>query len=256
MTDQISKIALSRLTLGSHYDFHNRVSALIEAATAEELHVESQYASYVDALKTEKSVVNRSTTYLATAGMQEYDKVRDYFLGVINQVIDAHKNNPIAAKKLARDTVAAVMAPYRGIASHEYSRETTEIKGLVAALRRIDVVDYVELFGLTDEVDELEKANNNFEIEMTNKQKEVSRRSEQANVSTPEARAAVDAIYEDIVLTANAYAVVAPTEQITAFVSDVNALVSMYKLIIANQGKTQEETEAETDTTALQQSAE
>ena len=50
-----------------------------------------------------------------------------------------------------------------------------------------------------------------------------------------------DTLYRELVQTVNAFALVSPSTELETFAADVNALISQYKLVIANQGKSKKE---------------
>ena len=124
MTKQVKNFNKTRLPIGTLTNFHKKVLTLIGTTTAAALHVEGLEPPYTAAVETLSSIVNRPTTYVATQSRQDVDDRRDRFVGVIHQIINAHKTNPIAEKKAASNTLDALMAPYRSIARHQYAKET------------------------------------------------------------------------------------------------------------------------------------
>lgn len=237
MATQIPTFAVTNLTLGSHSKFHTSAAELMTAAGGEVLHITDQLALYVAAVETEATIVNRQTSFVATEMMKEADKKRDDMLAVINGVINAHQYTHIEAKRTAQMHLASAYDPYRNIRGHEYSRQTAEVDGLIAVLTTDEIAPHLQALGLVDEVAALSSANAQFSTELDRKVAEMTARRPEKDISTEEARAESDRLYADIVAIVNAYALIQPTEAITAFVTNLNGLVDTYRLIASNTGK-------------------
>lgn len=251
MATKINTFAVSHLTKGAHCDFHNRVNNLITAIGATELHIEALAAQYAEALATELSIVNRETAFVATASMKEADKLRDSLLSCINAVVNAHQWNPLADKKTAYTYLAALIAPYKGIRDHEYSRETSEVTGLLADLNAAEAKTHVATLGLAAEVAALEEANQAFAAEFDKKTMEAAARAPKSDISTKDARQACYALYTQITDLVNAYALIQPSDAITQFVTQLNGIVQVYDSIASQSGSSsskKEEEEEETET--------
>ena len=93
MTKQVNNFNKTRLPIGTLTNFHKKVLTLIGTTTAAALHVEGLEPPYTAAVETLSSIVNRPTTYVATQSRQDVDDRRDRFVGVIHQIINAHKTS-------------------------------------------------------------------------------------------------------------------------------------------------------------------
>ena len=230
MTKQVNNFNKTRLPIGTQTNFHKKVLTLIGTTTAAALHVEGLEPQYEAAVATLSSIVNRPTTYVATQSRQDVDDRRDRFVGVIHQIINAHKTNPIAEKQAAAATLGALMAPYRSIARHQYAKETEEINGMLAVLEANP--EETALLGLTDEVAGLKEANEAFEAVIDEKIAEEQARQAVSDTDSKEATSAANNLYDQIVLTVNAYAIVSPTDEIEGFIDQLNATVAVYAAMI------------------------
>lgn len=230
MAKQIKNFNKTQLLLGTQTNFHKKVLTLIGTTTAAALHVEGLEPQYAAAVETLSSIVNRPTTYVATQSRQDVDDRRDRFVGVIHQIINAHKTNPIAEKQAAAATLGALMAPYRSIARHQYAKETEEINGMLAVLEANP--EETALLGLTDEVAGLKEANEAFEAALDEKIAEEQARQAVSDIDSREATRAANDLYDQIVLTVNAYAIVSPTDEIEGFIDQLNATVAVYAAMI------------------------
>lgn len=241
MTQQINSIALTSLTLPLHNDFHNQVNNLIVAIGAEALHIEEQAAQYAALVVQENSIVKRQTSYVSTTQLKEADQKRDHALGVVMNIIVAHRTNTIEAKRTAALALDAMVAPYKGIGSHEYRTESREVAGLIAVLGTTAAKMHVATLALTQELSALEEANTAFDIVMSSKQMEEAARSPQTTLSTDQLRAQLDQAYAAIVQIVNAYAVIQSSTQIENFITQVNALVTLVKRSAAKPAAKEEE---------------
>lgn len=230
MTKQVNNFNKTRLPIGTLTNFHKKVLTLIGTTTAAALHVEGLEPPYTAAVETLSSIVNRPTTYVATQSRQDVDDRRDRFVGVIHQIINAHKTNPIAEKQAAAATLGALMAPYRSIARHQYAKETEEINGMLAVLEANP--EETALLGLTDEMAGLKEANEAFEAVIDEKIAEEQARQAVSDIDSKEATSAANNLYDQIVLTVNAYAIVSPTDEIEGFIDQLNATVAVYAAMI------------------------
>ena len=246
MAAQIPTLPLSTLTLGAHCNFHTQVVSLGEAMDPEALHITEIFASYRDAVRNESRIVNRQTAFVATDIMKQADKVRDDMLAVFNAVLNGHQYTHIEAKKAAYNALKAVFAPYRGIRSHEFSRQTAELDGLLTELQKPENAAHVTTLALTQEVEELTVANATFSIEMQKKTMEMAERVPEKDVDTEAARAECDRLYTEMVAIVNAYALIQPSEAINNFVTQLTGIVETFRLIAANTGKSQKKEDAGT----------
>lgn len=228
MVKQIKTFGISRLTIGATSDFHNKVNSLITAVTPSVLHIIEQADAYTAAVTLLSTIVNRSTSFVATAGMKDKDKARDNFVGLISNVVRAHKTNPIAEKHAAAIRLDAELAPYRGIGEHEYSKQTSEVKGMLTLLALEENAAAIELLGLKNEVKGLADANKAFEDEFISKAAEATGRQMQTGLSSKEIVAKTNDMYAQIVQIVNAYAIVQSSDEIEKFIDDLNGFVTVY----------------------------
>lgn len=240
MATQVPIFPGSQLTLGAHCNFHTSSVNLLTATGAETLHVKDLFELYKAAVEVEASIVNRQTSFVATEAMKRADKVRDDMLAVINGIISAHKYTHIEAKLVSYMALSSAYAPYRNIRAHEYSRQTAEVAGLLAALNSEANIEHVQNLALTDEVAQLAMANAQFAVEFDKKTTEMATRLPEKEISSEEARIECDRLYAEIIAIINAYALIQPTEAITGYVTQQTGIVETYRLIADNTGKSKD----------------
>ena len=229
MATQINVMGFSNLNLGLHNDFHCKAYSKMKAAGAQALHIENQLPTYGELVELESTIIRRQTAYVSTKQLNDMDKERDNAMGVILNIITAHKTNMIEEKSKAAHALDAKVAPYRNIRYHEKRTETREVAGLLSVLNKEESMAHIATLNLTEEVALLAEKNADFEAVFNKKLQEEVERLPQKDIDTEELRKQVDAKYAEIVQTVNAYAIVQPTEAIEAFIAQINALISLTK---------------------------
>lgn len=231
MITQIRSFGMSQMTIGSCSDFHSKVLGFITSATPAALHVENLTAGYTLAVETLASIVNRQRAFISTASMKENDKVRDNAGGTINNVISAFLTSPVEEKSNEAHLLFPQISPYKGMRNHEYTKQTAEIKGMLAMLDQTENKAAIAKLGLTEEVEALRKANIAFEEAFLSKATEMSNRLTQNDIKSANIIAEANTLYSEIIQTVNAYAIVKPSEIITTFITNINGLVGVYSRI-------------------------
>lgn len=229
MATQINVMGFSYLNVGLHNDFHYQAYGKMKATGAQALHIENLLPAYGELVELESSIVRRQTTYVSTVQLNDADKVRDNAMGVILNIITAHKTNTIEAKRSAALALDAMVAPYRGISNHEKRTQTREVAGLLAVLNKEEAMAHIATLNLTEEVTLLAEKNATFAAVYDEKLQEEVERLPQKDIETEELRKQIDEKYAEIVQTVNAYAIVQPTEAIVAFIAQMNGLISLTK---------------------------
>lgn len=229
MATQINVMGFSNLNVGLHNDFHCKAYSKMKAAGAQALHIENQLPTYGELVELESSIVRRQTAYVSTKQLNDMDQARDNAMGVILNIITAHKTNTIEAKSKAAYALDAIVAPYRNIRYHEKRTQTREVAGLLSVLNKEESMAHIATLNLTEEVALLAEKNAAFAAIYDEKLQEEVERLPQKDIDTEELRKQVDAKYAEIVQTVNAYAIVQPTEAIEAFIAQMNGLISLTK---------------------------
>ena len=101
---------------------------------------------------------------------------------------------------------------------HRYARH------LDSYVAETDNAAAVTTLGLSPEVEALREANAAFEEAFDARNDEVSLQLEQRSISSADATAEANRLYQEIVQTVNAYAIVQPTDEINAFIDKLNGL--------------------------------
>lgn len=236
MAHLIKSFGMSRMTLGSCTDFHSKANSLIEEATPAALHIEEYAVAYKAATTQLESIVNRQNAYVATYLLKEKDRRRDNASGIIRNVVNAYCTSLVDAKREAAQMLYAKLSPYRNIRAHEYTKQTAEIKSMLALLAEAENAAAISTLGLTEEVAVLKEANDAFEEAFIGKVAEVTSRQSQVELESRVLKAEVNRIYFEITQIVNAHAIVNPSEAIITFIGNLNGLVGTYSRIAGSKG--------------------
>lgn len=231
MATQIRSCPLSRLTIGSASDFHTNVLAAITATTPTVLHIETLEPNYKQLVEQLASVVNRQRSYVSTKKLNELDDLRDNGSGFIFNVLDANKTCLIAAKVDAANRLLAQISAYRGIRNHEYSKQSAELRGMLAVLEAAENAADVETLSIGPDIEALREVADQFEAAFKAKAAEASAYADQSDLDSKTLASDAAKAYENIVQIVNAYAIVQPTDELLGFINEVNGFVEVYAQI-------------------------
>lgn len=228
MTVEIREFSISRLTIGAAGNFHDRVRKAIEAATAEALHIEALAPAYNKIVGQLATIVNRQRSYITTDTLEALDKRRDTGVGSIHNQLDGTKNSLVDAKREASARLRPQLSGYKQIRYHEYAKQTLEVRGMIGVLRDPSNAAAVAALGLEADIDALEAANEAFDAAFEQRTREAAAQAEVRDLRSADLVKEAAALYGEIIRTVNAYAIVQPTEGITAFVNTINGYVSAF----------------------------
>ncbi|MEL5896211.1 DUF6261 family protein [Bacteroides sp. GD17] len=230
----------SRLTNGSFLQMNQEISVQITTATAEALKVEQLSPLYTDALERLSVLINRQTGYAETADVSRHDQNRDALFRSIYWAIDyLHTLDPSSSLYRHVQQLLPAIAPYRGIADHELTKETSEITGFIASLSSKPNADAVKALGLSPLIEALDSENTDVSAALSNRTSTAATRAQATgDASTDRVRREVVDVYRRIVARVNAVAELEPSAAVTGFIRQANAIGEHYATVMANQGKT------------------
>ncbi len=130
--------------------------------------------------------------------------------------------SPIEAQRTAAVKLEMVTRPYQGSAYLPAQQETTTIRGLLNDLAKGDLPDCLDTLGLTPVIVEMKEANERYDT-LTN-QRMLARAAAKTEPSK-DIRTRLVTTYEDIMDYVFANNVLNPTEERTALIRNVNALI-------------------------------
>lgn len=228
MTKLIKDFGMSGMTIGACCDFHDSVYTHIKSYTPAALHIEALAPLYEAALAQLQSVVNRKRALASTELLRVLDRKRDNGIGVVNGVVNVYLKALVDAKREAAIRMSADLKAYNGIGYHEYRKQTSELKGMIAVLTSEEHAADIETLGLTADVEALAQVAEEFKEAYLGKAAEVADTVDQSDLDSKELVQHINQVYANIVQMVNAYAIVQPTEAINGFIHDLNGLVKTY----------------------------
>lgn len=235
MAKKINSFGISNLLVASHYEFHRTTDSSITAATPAALLVDDLAPQYKAEVKTLFALVNRATGSALSKQIAELDKERDGLLSELFSIVDAAAASRLETRNKPGAELKRIIAPYRGIAANEYTKETGQIRGLIRDLSPDPVFDLCETLAITPLVDNLTLANNKLAELMDDRSNEAGTRAAVNHVNTDEQRKLVDTIYRQIVEKVNAVAILQPTPAVETFIDKQNGTIIQYKNVLAHQ---------------------
>lgn len=238
---KIIDLSLGRLNNAEYANHMTRFFALIPQEQEDRPEVESaglagpaalgitteQINTFKDELKLLTDVVNRSLVSDETALLAETDKQRDELVVYFTSTVRQMTKSPLQAQKDAAISLYNQVKVYVGIQKLPDQQETQQILGLLLDMAKEENKANVMLLGLSSILEELKTCNEAF-IALT-EQRTVNKISNSID-SGKVVRARMDQLYGDMTLLAQSYNIVQPTDETTAFVTALNALISETKV--------------------------
>ena len=231
MAKQIQSFGMTQMTIGACSNFHTTAVKYINEATPAALHIDDKAPAYTDVASLLASIVNRkraSASGLSSARRRCARRTscattpRELSVWLSTHTLTrlwTSAAQPPSCSTTAAQLLYQQMSPYRGIGNHEYNKETAEIRGMLAMLEEADNAAAITTLGLQPEVDALREANAAFEEAFDARNEEVSAMVNQKSISSADAVAEANRLYQEIAQTVNAYAIVQPTEELNAFIT-------------------------------------
>ena len=236
MKKKIEDLKLSHLLVASHYEFHRSTNTLIVETTPVVLKIDDLAPQYAAEVATLFTLVNRAQGSVMSEKIKEMDLKRDGLIGELFTIIDFAAGSQIPTRQEPGLMLKRVIAPYRGIASNEYTKETGQIRGLLRDLGATEeLIDAQDALGVAQLVQTLKQTNNKLAEYMGERSTEMGTRAATSNTNTDEQRRIVDNLYRAIVEKVNAVAIVLPDPAIDTFIDAQNGIVLQYKHVLANQ---------------------
>ena len=159
---EILKANLNNARNAEHYQFHSDVLSIVTEEVAAAQKIDSLRSEYAALFDKENTAFIQNRAYESTKEVEAKDRVRDELFLYIKQTVDSNLYCPVATKKAAAEKLAYVMKPYRSANSKAFAENTAQVTNLVADFQLEANAGYVELLGLTEAVEQLQTANNEF----------------------------------------------------------------------------------------------
>ena len=236
MTKQIESVSLTAPTLGAVTSFYQNVHLHINDATPEKLHLEALAPGFATLVDNLIAVQNKQRAMTGTLSTQEADAQRVAIVNFMLQLVRAMASSPVAAEAQSAARVLLIFNTYPNLSALEQERETTQVSGLLRDLSEDSIAADVLKLNLTGYIEMLDSANSGYVNASQKRSQEAQTRASIAGGETSNSlRAQTAEVYKQIVATANAFALAAPSADMDAFVDKVNGEVMNLKRVIATE---------------------
>ena len=189
---------MSKLDNSLHVQFHSLAYGLVKGADITKLGIPNELMVEWDGNKSiETDITKVSQISAETRLMQEKDGERD---GLLTYIMGTIRNAQFLPDKdivEAAIRIAAVVKPYNGMQNEGFDRETADIRGLVADLKKTENTADIAKLGLTPMLTKLETTNQEFDDLYT------KRMTSDTGAKLPlssKIRPETDAIYDRVIL--------------------------------------------------------
>lgn len=187
------------------------------------------------------SLINRVSGYAETPELARHDANRDalfnslyYAIYYLRHLDPSHSLAPHVALLLP------VISAYKGLPTHEMTKQTSELDGLIFELSKAANTAAIKALGLLPILGALDDENSRMRTASSTRTSTAATRSATVpQESTDEVRIHVVDLYRQIVARVNAVAQLESTAEVVAFIRKANAVADRYTLVMANQTKKQ-----------------
>ena len=235
----IKTIGLDKLNNYEYNYFSEQFLVLINAATAEKLHVSSTLVeSYSTNVNKMRDIAVQSRTADETALIADVSKEAKSLVIYFFNVLRSEKQSPIAANKTAATGAYNALKPYSGLYNLPQRQQVQALRGLATDMRKPAIADYLTTLGQSEMADSLSDVAERYAALL--EQRSANMAVNNLGSAQP-LREVMNEQYKYITTVAFAYSVSMPSEELSTFVASVNRLIDdMNKSYNLRTGKSQE----------------
>lgn len=235
----IKTIGLDKLNNYEYNYFSEQFLVLINAATAEKLHVSSTLVeSYSTNVNKMRDIAVQSRTADETALIADVSKEAKSLVIYFFNVLRSEKQSPIAANKTAATGAYNALKPYSGLYNLPQRQQVQALRGLATDMRKPAIADYLTTLGQSEMADSLSDVAERYAALLEQRSANIAVNN---LGSAQPLRDVMNEQYKYITTIAFAYSVSMPSEELSTFVDSVNRLIDdMNKSYNLRMGKSQE----------------
>ena len=235
----IKTIGLDKLNNYEYNYFSEQFLVLINAATAEKLHVSSTLVeSYSTNVNKMRDIAVQSRTADETALIADVSKEAKSLVIYFFNILRSEKQSPIAANKTAATGAYNALKPYSGLYNLPQRQQVQALRGLATDMRKPAIADYLTTLGQSEMADSLSDVAERYAALL--EQRSANMAVNNLGSAQP-LREVMNEQYKYITTVAFAYSVSMPSEELSTFVTSVNRLIDdMNKSYNLRTGKNQE----------------
>lgn len=226
----MKSLHLLKLQNSEHLALMTDVLKLLTDANLSEMEtLKTQFSEKVSEAEAAQKQIRKSQH---TDQLAMLDQKRDNLYRGLVLRLQSEEFSLIDDRKKAAEKVALVIKTYGNLTVHNYQKETIEIQNFVRELKSENYLPSVQKIGLDEWIEWLETTNTEFE------KLYASRRDEYAAQPTYDMkniRKELDALFKKIQQTAEALAILKPSEALSVFMAKVDASISKWRDILAQR---------------------
>jgi hypothetical protein len=232
---RITRFDLYSLRNEEWINFFAEFKTFVAETTPEVLDIVALYATFLSlyGLIDEALEAMRKSDFTAT--ISDLDGLRDDTFKGVNFAVQSAACHFDPVRREAGTTLAALLERSGNLAIRPYNEETSAIVNFVQELRG-KYAPTVQILGLAEWVDELERCNNAFETIVLARNRETAGKSD---LHLFDLRRQGSRCYTDMVLRIEARLLLQSDERIEHFVKLLNANVERYKTALKRRSKKQ-----------------
>jgi hypothetical protein len=228
----IIRFYIEHLRVRAHAEYYKTVKSILDKCDLDTLEIRVFYDVFASAFAIELSVLDVIRKSEITIEIHLQDHVRDCTYRGFSDAIDSMLNHYKDENKEAAQKIKVIVGHYGNITTKTLDEETAAIDNLVSVLRIDANMALLNILGLTDWVDQLDKENKKFQELMLLRYKEVSQRPTARLI---DARKAVDKAFRNMINQIEALVRVKGVSGYENLIKEINTVSERYKNILAQQ---------------------
>lgn len=226
----MKKIELSRLQNSEHLALMTDVLKLLTEANLPEMEsLKTQLGEKVTEAEAAQKQIRKNEH---TDKLVVLDQNRDNLYRGLVLRLQSEEFSLVEDRKKAAAKVALIVKTYGNFTTYNYQKETIEIQNFVSELKSDDYLPSVKKIGLEEWVTWLEAANTEFNTLYTSRRDEYAA---QPTYDVKNIRKDLDALFKKTQQTAEALALLQPSEALNVFIAKVDTSVSKWRDILAQR---------------------
>lgn len=245
---QWNGFAGSGLTNGSFHEMHNSYLKFMKDTLKDEkdpLKAKEMIPDYEARIQRLREFINMQAAFIQTSTIDRADKIRDVCWQAFEHASDYLDRLPIDHPLYeAAHTVALAKAPYKGLNTHEMTKQTSEMDGVY----RVFFTNYqnelkLKELGLDKILQAAYNANTTIREEFKKREQERGQRqATKGNDTTDSIRAEITELYSAILRRVNAVAELKDSSDddyytVQSFITNVNGVAEHYRRVMAQRGR-------------------
>jgi hypothetical protein len=232
MDNTIIRFKIDHLRVEAHAEYYKTVKIILDENNPDVLEIRPHYDVFVSSFDVELSVLDVIRKSNITKEIHLQDHVRDSRYRGFSDAVDSMLNHYNEEKKNAAEKIDIIFEHYGNLTIKTMDEESAAIDDLVIELKIDANIALLNILGLTDWVDQLDKENKKFQELMLLRYKEVSQRP---TVRMVDARKEVDKAFRNMINQIEALVRVKGMAGYENFIKEINTVNERYKNILAQQ---------------------